>query len=93
VNAAGARVRLNDGRDYNATLVGASAVHDLAVLRITVAHRRPPPLPIGTSGDSRSAEVFAIGNPFGLDWSLTTGIVSAWTARCPARTAKARSST
>src|SRR5205809_5740111 len=47
-NAAGARVRLNDGRDYNATLVGASPAHDLAVLRITVAHRRPPPLPIGT---------------------------------------------
>src|SRR3989441_4308524 len=78
VNAAGARVRLNDGRDYNAALVGASAVHDLAVLRITVAHRRPPPLPIGTSGDLKVGQkVFAIGNPFGLDWSLTTGIVSA----------------
>ena len=77
-NAAGARVRLNDGRDYNATLVGASAVHDLAVLRITVAHRRPPPLPIGTSADLKVGQkVFAIGNPFGLDWSLTTGIVSA----------------
>ncbi len=77
-NAAGARVRLNDGRDYNATLVGASAVHDLAVLRITVAHRRPPPLPIGASADLKVGQkVFAIGNPFGLDWSLTTGIVSA----------------
>ena len=78
VNAAGARVRLNDGRDYNATLVGASPAHDLAVLRITVAHRRPPPLPIGTSADLKVGQkVFAIGNPFGLDWSLTTGIVSA----------------
>src|SRR3989454_498600 len=77
-NAAGARVRLNDGRDYNATLVGASPVHDLAVLRITVAHRRPPPLRIGTSSDLKVGQkVFAIGNPFGLDWSLTTGIVSA----------------
>src|SRR5213083_2253577 len=77
-NAAGARVRLNDGRDYNATLVGASAVHDLAVLRITVAHRRPLPLPIGTSADLKVGQkVFAIGNPFGLDWTLTTGIVSA----------------
>jgi S1-C subfamily serine protease len=53
MNAAGARVRLNDGRDYNAALVGASPVHDLAVLRITVAHRRPPPLPIGTSEDGK----------------------------------------
>src|SRR5216117_2822144 len=78
VNAAGARVRLNDGRDYNATLVGASPAHDLAVLRITVAHRRPPPLPIGTSADLKVGQkLFAIGNPFGLDWSLTTGIVSA----------------
>src|SRR2546426_443156 len=77
-NAAGARVRLNDGRDYNATLVGASPVHDLAVLRIAVAHRRPPPLRIGTSSDLKVGQkVFAIGNPFGLDWSLTTGIVSA----------------
>ena len=77
-HAAGARVRLNDGRDYNATLVGASPVHDLAVLRITVAHRRPPPLRIGTSSDLKvGKKVFAIGNPFGLDWSLTTGIVSA----------------
>jgi len=78
MNAAGARVRLNDGRDYSATLVGASPVHDLAVLRITVAHRRPPPLPIGTSADLKVGQkAFAIGNPFGLDWSLTTGIVSA----------------
>src|SRR6267142_6380541 len=78
MNAAGARVRLNDGRDYTATLVGASPAHDLAVLRITVAHRRPPPLPIGVSADLKVGQkAFAIGNPFGLDWSLTTGIVSA----------------
>ncbi len=85
MNAAGARVRLNDGRDYNATLVGASPVHDLAVLRITVAHRRPPPLPIGTSADLKVGQkAFAIGNPFGLDWSLTTGIVSALDRALPA---------
>ena len=78
MNAAGARVRLNDGRDYSATLVGASPVHDLAVLRISVAHRRPPPLPIGSSADLKVGQKsFAIGNPFGLDWTLTTGIVSA----------------
>src|SRR2546428_5987858 len=83
-NAAGARVRLNDGRDYNATLVGASPVHDLAVLRITVAHRRPPPLPIGTSADLKARrKVFAIRNPFGLDWSLTTGSVSGIDPRQP----------
>jgi S1-C subfamily serine protease len=76
--ASEARVRLNDGRDYPAALVGASAFHDLAVLRITVPSNKPPPLPVGTSGDlSVGQRVYAIGNPFGLDWSMTTGIVSA----------------
>ena len=79
-----ARVRLNDGRDYPAKLVGASPAHDLAVLRIEVAERRPAPLPIGTSGNLRVGQkVFAIGNPFGLDWSLTTGIVSALNRALP----------
>jgi S1-C subfamily serine protease len=76
--AAEARVRLNDGRDYPATLVGASPAHDLAVLRIRVPSNRPPPLPLGTSRDLRVGQrVYAIGNPFGLDWSLSTGVVSA----------------
>ncbi len=77
-NASEAWIRLSDGRDYNATLVGASPDHDLAVLRISVPSNRPAPLPIGTSHDLKVGQrVFAIGNPFGLDWTLTTGIVSA----------------
>jgi len=76
--AADTRVRLNDGRDFAATLVGASPAHDLAVLRIVVTSDRPPPVLVGTSRDLRVGQrVFAIGNPFGLDWSLSTGIVSA----------------
>ncbi len=76
--AADATIKLADGRDYPATLVGASEAHDIAVLRITVPDKRPAPLSIGTSRDLRVGQkVFAIGNPFGLDWSLTTGIVSA----------------
>jgi S1-C subfamily serine protease len=76
--ASGVKVRLSDGREYAAKLVGASEFHDLAVLRIAVPSNRPPPLPIGTSHDLRVGQkVYAIGNPFGLDWSLTTGIVSA----------------
>jgi S1-C subfamily serine protease len=76
--ASEARIRLNDGRDYPATLVGASAFHDLAVLRISVPSNKPPPLPVGSSHDLRVGQrVYAIGNPFGLDWTLTTGIVSA----------------
>lgn len=76
--ASEATVRLADGRDYKATLVGASPAHDIAVLRIGVDFQRPPPVPLGTSGNLEVGQkVFAIGNPFGLDWTLTTGIVSA----------------
>jgi S1-C subfamily serine protease len=84
MGASEARVRLNDGRDYAATLVGASPAHDLAVLRIRVPERQPAPLPIGTSADLKVGQkVFAIGNPFGLDWSLTSGIVSALNRSLP----------
>jgi len=76
--ASAARVRLNDGRDYDASLVGTSPAHDLAVLRIGVGAKGPAPVPIGTSADLKVGQkVYAIGNPFGLDWTLTTGIVSA----------------
>jgi S1-C subfamily serine protease len=76
--ASEASVRLNDGRNYPAVLVGASPTHDLAVLRIRVPMNLPVPIPIGTSHDLQVGQkVFAIGNPFGLDWTLTTGIVSA----------------
>jgi S1-C subfamily serine protease len=76
--ASEASVRLNDGRDYPAGLVGASPAHDLAVLQIRVPINLPPPVPVGTSLDLKVGQkVFAIGNPFGLDWTLTTGIVSA----------------
>lgn len=77
-NASEAIIRLADGRDYRAALVGTSKSHDIAVLRIGVGFKRPPPVPLGTSGDLRVGQkVFAIGNPFGLDWTLTSGIVSA----------------
>ncbi|MCB1850471.1 MAG: trypsin-like peptidase domain-containing protein [Gammaproteobacteria bacterium] len=76
--ASEATVRLNDGRSYSAVLVGASPAHDLAVLRISVAFDRPPPVPLGSSADLRVGQkVFAIGNPFGLDYTLTSGLVSA----------------
>ncbi|TVQ88462.1 MAG: PDZ domain-containing protein [Chromatiaceae bacterium] len=76
--ARAARVRLADRRSYSAVLVGVSPEHDLAVLRIGVGPKRVMPLPIGTSHDLRVGQkVFAIGNPFGFDYSLTTGVVSA----------------
>jgi S1-C subfamily serine protease len=85
--ASGATVRLADGRAFQAVLVGASPAHDLAVLRIPVGTARPEPIPIGTSHDLRVGQrVFAIGNPFGLDWTLTTGIVSALNRELPSET-------
>jgi len=76
--ASEAVVRLNDGRSYPAVLVGSSPAHDLAVLKINVAFDSPPPVPLGTSRDLKVGQkVFAIGNPFGLDHTLTSGLVSA----------------
>ena len=76
--ASEATVRLADGRDYRASLVGASPAHDIAVLKAGIGIKGPAPVPLGTSQDLRVGQkVFAIGNPFGLDWTLTTGIVSA----------------
>jgi S1-C subfamily serine protease len=70
------KVALADQQAYDAQLVGADPSKDLAVLKVDARDRRP--LPIGTSGDLRVGQkVLAIGNPFGLDHSLTTGVVSA----------------
>ncbi|MET0293178.1 MAG: trypsin-like peptidase domain-containing protein [Steroidobacteraceae bacterium] len=82
--ASGAQVRLADGRAFAAELVGTSPDHDLAVLRIRVDADRPGPLRIGTSSDLKvGQDVLAVGNPFGLDWTLTTGIVSALNRELP----------
>lgn len=82
--ATGAQVRLADGRSFDAELVGRSPDHDLAVLRIRTGTDRPPALTIGTSDELRVGQkVFAVGNPFGLDWTLTTGIVSALNRELP----------
>jgi S1-C subfamily serine protease len=76
--ASEARVKLADGRSFRASLAGASPEHDIAVLKIGIGFKGPRPVPVGSSGDLRVGQrVYAIGNPFGLDWSLTSGIVSA----------------
>jgi serine protease Do len=73
------RVSLDSGETVPAELIGADPIYDLAVIRIT-----PPPgvtLVVATLGDSDRVrvgdEVYAIGNPLGLDQTLTRGIVSA----------------
>jgi S1-C subfamily serine protease len=73
-----ARVTLADQSTHPARLVGAFPDRDLAVLKIDVPPARLPPILMGTSRDLVVGQkVFAIGNPFGLDQTLTTGIVSA----------------
>lgn len=72
------RIHLSDRRSFSAVLVGASPDHDIAVLRIPIVSDMPAPLPIGTSSDLQVGQMmYAIGNPFGLDQTLTTGVVSA----------------
>lgn len=71
-------VKLMDGKIYDATIVGADPDHDLAVLQINPTNLNISPLMIGSSSDLRVGQkVLAIGNPFGLDSTLTTGVISA----------------
>src|SRR4051794_18605524 len=73
-----ARVTLADQSNWEARLVGAAPEKDVAVLKIDAPAERLHPLPLGTSEDLKVGQkVFAIGNPFGLDQTLTTGIISA----------------
>ena len=72
------KVVLADGKSYDAKFVGASPGNDLAVLFIDAPPSQLKPIPVGTSSDLQvGQQVFAIGNPFGFDQTLTTGIVSA----------------
>ncbi|MCG6926335.1 MAG: trypsin-like peptidase domain-containing protein [Acidobacteria bacterium] len=81
-----AKVTLGDD-DFDTTLVGHAEDQDLAVLRIDAPPERLVPIRIGTSGDLRVGQkVNAIGNPFGYDYTLTTGIVSALGRTIPAVT-------
>ena len=76
--ASAAEVVLSNHRRFAASLVGVSPDHDLAVLAIDPAGEELQPLPMGASKDLAVGQaVYAIGNPFGLDQTLTTGIVSA----------------
>ncbi|HVO13024.1 MAG TPA: trypsin-like peptidase domain-containing protein [Vicinamibacteria bacterium] len=64
--------------EYPARVVGAARDQDLAVLRIDAPRTKLVPIRVGTSARLQVGQMaYAIGNPFGLDYSLTTGIVSA----------------
>ncbi len=76
--ANGARVTLSDQSTYSASLVGVFPDRDLAVLRIEAPAAKLKAIALGQSSNLEVGQkVYAIGNPFGLDQTLTTGIVSA----------------
>jgi len=71
-------VRMRDGKSYDADVVGADPDHDLVVLQINATNLNISPVMIGNSNDLQVGQkVLAIGNPFGLDSTLTTGVISA----------------
>ncbi|HUN69108.1 MAG TPA: trypsin-like peptidase domain-containing protein, partial [Burkholderiales bacterium] len=80
-------VTLDDGRVLPARLLGADPIYDLAVLQIPAPERGAlPVLTFGNSDEIRPGdEVVAIGNPMGLDQTITTGIVSALNRILPER--------
>ena len=71
-------VTLSDHTTHKAEVVGLAPEKDLAVLKLLTPPRKLRPIPVGTSADLQvGQQVLAIGNPFGLDQTLTTGVVSA----------------
>jgi S1-C subfamily serine protease len=75
--AARANVTLADQSSYPARLVGLEPAKDIAVLKIDVRGKSLSSMNIGTSSDLQVGQkVYAIGSPFGLDQTLTTGIIS-----------------
>src|SRR5687767_7549615 len=75
-NATEIRVKLSDGRELPAKVVGRDPKTDLALLKVEATGL--PVIPLGNSGELQVGEsVMAIGNPFGLEQTVTTGIVSA----------------
>ncbi|HEY1365398.1 MAG TPA: trypsin-like peptidase domain-containing protein [Xanthobacteraceae bacterium] len=77
-------VRFGSGPVIGARITGTAPSYDVAVLQLESTRSLPPPLAIGSSDDLKVGQwVFAIGNPFGLDESLTTGIISALKRKLP----------
>jgi S1-C subfamily serine protease len=72
------RVSFSNGASMKATVQGSDPSSDLAVLKIDASSRALTPLPLGNSDEMQVGDpVVAIGNPFGLDRTVTAGIVSA----------------
>jgi 2-alkenal reductase len=77
-------VRLATGGSLEADIVGTAPNYDLAVIRLRNPQAPLRPVAVGSSADLRIGQfAFAIGNPFGLDQSLTFGVISALHRRLP----------
>jgi len=77
-------IRIDDTETVPARLVGVAPDYDLAVLRLVGGRLSPQPIPVGTSEDLKVGQgAFAIGNPFGLHRTLTTGVISALDRHLP----------
>jgi S1-C subfamily serine protease len=77
---------LYDGSSHDASLVGVDPVTDVAVLRVEAPAELLAPVQFGSSNDLKVGQkVFAIGNPFGLERTLTTGIISSLNRSLPTR--------
>jgi S1-C subfamily serine protease len=77
-------IRFASGEVAQAGIIGVAPNYDLAVLKIRSARKLPPPVALGSSNELKVGQsAFAIGNPFGLDQSLTSGIISALKRRLP----------
>jgi len=77
-------VRLAHGEVVRAVVVGMAPTYDLAVIKLQNPKLLPPPLAVGTSSNLKVGQfTYAIGNPYGLDQSLTTGVISALKRRLP----------
>ena len=83
-NGSDVAVRFASGEVAQADIIGVAPNYDIAVLRIRNARQLPPPVALGSSTELKVGQsAFAIGNPFGLDQSLTSGIISALKRRLP----------
>jgi S1-C subfamily serine protease len=86
-DADSATVTLADQSSYPAQLVDRSPQKDLAVLKIDAPKEKLRPIALGTSADLQVGQnVYAIGNPFGLDQTLTTGVISGLGRQIESRT-------
>ena len=77
-NAEALLVTFSSGQVYEAEVIGVDAKNDLAVIRVEAGADLPSPLMLGNSGTLEVGQfVLAVGNPFGLEQTLTTGVISA----------------